>query len=52
MREYIAQDNPTAALAIDELFSEEAGRLIDHPFIGRLVREVPEPESNSGSLYM
>lgn len=35
IREYIAQDNPAAALALDELFSEKAGRLADHPHLGR-----------------
>lgn len=35
IREYIATDNPRAALALDELFSEKASRLIDHPAIGR-----------------
>ncbi len=35
IREYIAQDNPAAALALDELFSEKAGRLVDHPGLGR-----------------
>ncbi|MBU1666617.1 MAG: type II toxin-antitoxin system RelE/ParE family toxin [Gammaproteobacteria bacterium] len=35
IREYIAQDNPAAALALDELFSEKAGRLADHPGLGR-----------------
>ncbi len=35
IREYIAQDNPAAALALDELFSEKSGRLVDHPGIGR-----------------
>ncbi len=35
IRTYIAQDNPTAALALDELFSEKAGRLLDHPGLGR-----------------
>lgn len=35
IREYIAQDNPAAALALDELFSEKAGRLVDHPDLGR-----------------
>jgi addiction module RelE/StbE family toxin len=36
IREYIAaQDNPTAALALDELISEKAGRLADHPGLGR-----------------
>lgn len=35
IREYIAaQDNPTAALALDELISEKAGRLADHPGLG------------------
>ena len=33
--EYIAQDNPAAALALDELFSEKASRLVDHPGLGR-----------------
>lgn len=33
--DYIAQDNPAAALALDELFSEKAGRLVDHPNLGR-----------------
>ena len=35
IREYIAQDNPAAALALDELFSEKAGRLLDHSGLGR-----------------
>ena len=35
IREYIAQDNPAAALALDELFSEKANRLADHPGLGR-----------------
>ncbi|MBY4677654.1 type II toxin-antitoxin system RelE/ParE family toxin [Marinobacterium arenosum] len=35
IREYIAQDNPTAALALDELISEKASRLVDHPGLGR-----------------
>ena len=30
-----AADNPAAALALDELFSEKAGRLVDHPGLGR-----------------
>lgn len=33
--DYIEADNPTAALALDELFAEKAGRLIDHPGLGR-----------------
>jgi addiction module RelE/StbE family toxin len=33
--EYIEADNPKAALALDELISEKARRLIEHPKIGR-----------------
>lgn len=33
--DYIEADNPTAALALDELFEEKAGRLLDHPGLGR-----------------
>lgn len=35
IREYIAEDNPTAALALEELISEKASRLADHPGLGR-----------------
>lgn len=35
IRTYIAQDNPVAALAIDELFTEKASRLVDQANIGR-----------------
>jgi len=37
IREYIAQDNPAAAFALDELFSEKSSRLIEHPGLGRAV---------------
>lgn len=33
--EHIETDNPAAALALDELFAEKAGRLIDYPGLGR-----------------
>ena len=33
--DYIEADNPVAALALDELFAEKAGRLVDHPGLGR-----------------
>ena len=33
--DYIEPDNPRAALALDELFSEKASRLTDHPALGR-----------------
>ena len=33
--DYVELDNPTAALALDELFSEKAMRLADHPMLGR-----------------
>lgn len=32
---YIEADNPVAALALDELMSEKAARLQDHPALGR-----------------
>ena len=35
IREYIAADNPSAALDLDELLSEKATRLVDHPSLGR-----------------
>ena len=35
IREYIAADNPSAALDLDELLSEKAARLLDHPGLGR-----------------
>ena len=33
--DYIEADNPAAAVALDELFSEKAERLTDHPKLGR-----------------
>lgn len=33
--DYIEADNPAAALVLDELFAEKAGRLVDHPELGR-----------------
>lgn len=36
--DYIEADNPAAALALDELFAEKAGRLVNHPGVGRLGR--------------
>lgn len=33
--DYIEADNPAAALALDDLFSEKAERLTDHPKLGR-----------------
>ncbi|NHZ66932.1 type II toxin-antitoxin system RelE/ParE family toxin [Massilia genomosp. 1] len=33
--EYIEAGNPAAALALDELFAEKAGRLVDHPGLGK-----------------
>ena len=33
--DYIESDNPLAALALDEMFSEKAAMLQDHPNIGR-----------------
>ena len=33
--DYIEADNPAAALALDELLAEKAGRLVDHPGLGK-----------------
>ena len=33
--DYIEADNPSAALDLDELLSEKAARLVDHPGLGR-----------------
>ena len=35
IREHIARENPAAALTLDELFAQKAGRLIDHPEMAR-----------------
>jgi len=35
IRAYIAQDNPAAALFLDELFSKKAALLADNPGMGR-----------------
>lgn len=33
--DYIAADNPSAAIRMDQLFGEAASRLTDHPFMGK-----------------
>lgn len=33
--DFIAQDNPLAAIRMDELFSAASGRLAEHPLLGR-----------------
>jgi len=38
--DYIETDNPAAALALDELFSEKALHLVNHPYQGRLGRVI------------
>ncbi|MCL1960552.1 MAG: type II toxin-antitoxin system RelE/ParE family toxin [Desulfovibrionaceae bacterium] len=35
IRAYIAREDPAAALALDELFSEKAARLVNMPSMGR-----------------
>jgi addiction module RelE/StbE family toxin len=35
IRDYIAADNPRAALVLDELITERASRLPQHPSLGR-----------------
>ncbi|MDO9224664.1 MAG: type II toxin-antitoxin system RelE/ParE family toxin [Pseudomonadota bacterium] len=50
--DYIEADNPVAALAIDELFEEKAGRLVDHPGIGRPGREAGTRELVAHKNYI
>ncbi|HBO3862302.1 type II toxin-antitoxin system RelE/ParE family toxin [Pseudomonas aeruginosa] len=33
--DYISQDNPLAAIRMDELFADAAGRLAEHPHLGK-----------------
>ena len=33
--EIVASDSPVAALMLDELLEQQAGRLVDHPGLGR-----------------
>ena len=33
--DFIAEDNPLAAIEMDELFAQAAGRLSNHPLMGR-----------------
>ena len=32
---YISEDNPLAAIRMDEIFAEAASRLGEHPFLGK-----------------
>jgi toxin ParE1/3/4 len=50
--DYIEADNPVAALALDELFEEKAGRLVDQPGIGRLGREAGTRELVAHKNYI
>lgn len=52
IREYIAQDNPAAALALDELLSEKANRLIDHPGLGHPGRVIGTRELVAHQNYI
>ncbi|WP_265290193.1 type II toxin-antitoxin system RelE/ParE family toxin [Verminephrobacter eiseniae] len=38
IHDYIEANNPAATLARDESFAKKAGRLVDHPGMGRLGR--------------
>lgn len=43
---YIEADNPSAALAFDELFAEKVSRLVDHPGLGKPGRVAGTREIN------
>nr|WP_231480738.1 type II toxin-antitoxin system RelE/ParE family toxin [Thiomonas sp. FB-Cd] len=42
--DYIAADNPRAAARMDEIFSDAAARLIQHPMLGK-PGKIPGPAS-------
>lgn len=50
--DYIEADNPAAALVLDELFSEKAARLVDHPGQGRPGRVVGTRELVAHRNYL
>ncbi|MBO2639285.1 type II toxin-antitoxin system RelE/ParE family toxin [Shewanella algae] len=49
--DYIEADNP-AALALDELLSKKASRLVDHPNLGRLGRVTDTSELVAHQNYV
>lgn len=52
IREHVARDNPAAALALDELFSEKASALTAHPGLGRPGRIAGTREMVAHSSYI
>ena len=50
--DYIEADNPVAALALDELFSEKANSLVHHPDIGRPGRVIGTRELVTHQNYI
>lgn len=50
--DYIEADNPAAALVLDDLFEEKAGRLVNHPEIGRPGREAGTRELVAHKNYI
>ena len=50
--DYIEADNPVAALALDELFSEKANSLVYHPDIGRPGRVIGTRELVTHQNYI
>lgn len=50
--DYIEAHNPAAALALDELFEEKAGRLVDHPGLGKLGRAADTRELVAHQNYI
>jgi addiction module RelE/StbE family toxin len=50
--DYIESDNPAAALALDELFSQKAEQLATHPDLGRLGRVAGTRELVAHSHYV
>lgn len=49
--DYTETNSPAAALALDELFAEKAGRLVDHPSLGRSGRVIGSRELVTSTLH-
>ena len=52
IREYIARDDPAAAFAMDDLFSQQAASLTDYPNLGRPGRVAGTREAIAHENYI
>ena len=52
IRNWIARDNPRAAIALDELLAAKAATLLEHPGLGRTGRVVDTRELVAHKSYL